>query len=704
MMTYLPNLDLMSIFTQNILIFMMRYLRLIISIFVLSPYAYVQTDCTQAPDLIYYNGQVLTMNSAMDVFSAIAIHSDTIVQVGSDQDVLSLFVKSCTKKINLNGLTVIPGFNDSHCHWFSWREHICDIPAVNYTTYPELDEIMTRISRNGWTSISELNFGHPEFIPDHINNALDLEARGALKVRLNGYWGTYSDPEFLSSLKNMGIQPGHQYSKRIRVPGVKIYIDGPFGTMDILTPEQTNNLVLDAHADGWAVAAHCVNESAMEMIINALELALGDEDNTAYRHRIEHAVKINDDQLARIKQKEIIASFQLMGPPDWPQQETFMTYISNKNPQFALRWKDFFDQDIRSTGSTDAPFNNSPCDYSPFRVIYQAMTRMGYLNREHADWERAQRITLEQALKSLTIDGAYATGEDDIKGSLSPGKYADLVILSDNPMDFADQPDDLLDIDVLLTMVGGSVEYCSDLTCSPICQTQNSFELDSSIITVSNYLNDYRPEQAFDQNLETFWGSGDFPPQWIQVDLLQNKPIRSIELIISQWPEGKTVHQLLGAEDNNPCELILLQEFSGDTKDGDVLRYTIENEPDELRYIRVLTKESPSFVSWYEINVQLEDGTLSSHKLNNPGDALSIYPSPATDQYRIQYESNQRGPVEIQLLNIQGQTIAPLFKGNLEIGLNNWEFKVHEGIPNGLYLISLDTQNVQWIGKISFER
>jgi hypothetical protein len=70
-----------------------------------------------------------------------------------------------------------------------------------------------------------------------------------------------------------------------------------------------------------------------------------------------------------------------------------------------------------------------------------------------------QRITVEEALRLITIDAAYGTFDEDNKGSLAPGKWADLVVLSDNPLEVA--IDDLPRIDVLATIVGGQIAYCA---------------------------------------------------------------------------------------------------------------------------------------------------------------------------------------------------------------------------------------------------
>jgi hypothetical protein len=148
--------------------------------------------------------------------------------------------------------------------------------------------------------------------------------------------------------------------------------------------------------------------------------------------------------------------------------------------------------------------------------MYQAVTRMGYLDRMHASWELDQRIAIEDALKLLTIDGAWATKEELVKGSLQVGKYADLTLVSADPLAVND-PEELLDIHSLLTMVGGEIEYCSDET-PLLCQPAIAFVVDTMIVTVSNYVQDQKPGKAFDNSTETNWGAGDGPPQYIQVD------------------------------------------------------------------------------------------------------------------------------------------------------------------------------------------
>ncbi len=90
------------------------------------------------------------------------------------------------------------------------------------------------------------------------------------------------------------------------------------------------------------------------------------------------------------------------------------------------------------------------------------MTRQSYLGRPPEDWQLAQRITVDQALRLFTINAAHGTFEEHVKGSLTPGKHADLVILSNNPTTVA--VDALPHIQVLTTVVGGKVAHCANPT------------------------------------------------------------------------------------------------------------------------------------------------------------------------------------------------------------------------------------------------
>jgi predicted amidohydrolase YtcJ len=127
-------------------------------------------------------------------------------------------------------------------------------------------------------------------------------------------------------------------------------------------------------------------------------------------------------------------------------------------------------------GNTDAPWcctgwrnNVRNLGYAPTvpQAIYQGVTRTTFTGRTPEAWQTAQVVTVQEALEMLTISGAYAAHQENVIGSLKAGKYADLVILSANPL--TTSMAQLPNIQVVMTMVGGKVEYClpgHDTICS----------------------------------------------------------------------------------------------------------------------------------------------------------------------------------------------------------------------------------------------
>jgi hypothetical protein len=105
-----------------------------------------------------------------------------------------------------------------------------------------------------------------------------------------------------------------------------------------------------------------------------------------------------------------------------------------------------------------------------------------------------------------------------------------------------------------------------------------------------------------DGNPETIWNSGQDPEQWIILDLGAPRSISSIRLVVAQYPEGDSVHQVWVGP--TTTDLTLLHEFTGDTRDGDVLEFTAPAPLEGIQFVRVVTTRSTSWVAWREIEVQ----------------------------------------------------------------------------------------------------
>jgi len=120
-------------------------------------------------------------------------------------------------------------------------------------------------------------------------------------------------------------------------------------------------------------------------------------------------------------------------------------------------------------------------------------------------------------------------------------------------------------------------------------------------VDVSAALPDQTAQMAVDGDPNTQWSAGGYPTQWLQIDLGAEYTVGEIRLTVGQWPAGQTVHQLwLGA---NPDAMHMAYQFSGIEYDFDLLNFIPATPLDNIRYVRIVTTESPSWVSWREIEV-----------------------------------------------------------------------------------------------------
>jgi predicted amidohydrolase YtcJ len=371
---------------------------------------------------------------------ALAIQGEYIIAIGDENDILAM-AGSNTQFIDLEGRTLLPGFNDAHSH------HIGDRSYVNQSTS---DEVIESVLSSGWTSISELFVNQ-----ERLDGLIDLDDQDNLRIRVNAYlplsWQFDRFGDWYQA-----YQPGQEYSSKLRIGGVKIFMDSWYTNwLHYFAQTELDSLVLQAHDDGFQIAIHSVVDNATDVVLNALESALNGQSNQQYRHRIEHLVLLRDDQIQRLANLGIIASFQLPWfNSDWTQDESFP--ILQTYSDFVGRWRDILDAGIPSLGSTDFPWNLGEVR-SAMKAVSMAVTRVGDLGIIPPDWMLNQTISVEQALRLITIDAAYGTFQEDIKGSIKVGKLADLVMLSDNPLTVPENT--LADLEVTMTMVGGVVEY-----------------------------------------------------------------------------------------------------------------------------------------------------------------------------------------------------------------------------------------------------
>jgi predicted amidohydrolase YtcJ len=411
----------------------------------------------QTADVIFHGGTVLTMDEELSVAQALAVKNDRIVAVGSDEEVLRWQGKG-TVSIALDGQTLMPGFVDAHTHLLN--------DAGQFGM--DLDSVQQLALENGITTLGGM-YTTQEF----LDQMRDYNAEDRLRIRTSLY---------LVHNTNCGdpvgdwwkeVPPTREAGEMLRVGGVKMFADGGSckrpalsyetspgsGLGDLfLTGDQIAAAVSEAQAMGHQVAVHALGDRAIEAALDGIESALGGSPNT-YRHRIEHNAILRPDLLPRYGELDIVATifatfpscvdFANPSPPPYNEWEWAWDTLLEANPGLHVAWHG------------DDPY---------IRPISPILELYGFLTRNFADddrttlcegkdWIRDNTLTVEQALPMMTRESAYALFRDGEVGSLAPGKFADLIILSANPM--TEDPETLLDTYILITMVGGKVEFCA---------------------------------------------------------------------------------------------------------------------------------------------------------------------------------------------------------------------------------------------------
>lgn len=199
-------------------------------------------------------------------------------------------------------------------------------------------------------------------------------------------------------------------------------------------------------------------------------------------------------------------------------------------------------------------------------------------------------------------DQAYleATGERVKKLEIQAGVQPDHIVFQS----WDDKPDRVLPESNPYTYTGFIDQYFTDKASLGYPRQGAGANLALGKTTrVSNQFQDFAGALAVDGDLGTLWNSGGGPIQWIEIDLGAAYNISEIRLTVSQYPNGPTAHELLGKGPNAGDQFNQLYKFDGNTNDGDVLLFKPDNLIEQVRYIRVTTTASPSWVSWREIAI-----------------------------------------------------------------------------------------------------
>lgn len=275
------------------------------------------------------------------------------------------------------------------------------------------------------------------------NAFADYQAKGALNSRVRFFLGIDAFLEAESEAFQKRFASSHQ----LALGGVKIIIDESTGR---LLPEQAvlNDIVRDAHARGLPVAIHAIEPNAVASACAAIERALHEKPKTDHRHRIEHCSVCPPGLVRRISELGVIVVSQ---PPFvYYNGDRYLQTVEKEKIPYLYPFRTLWESNVRLAGSSDCPI----VPPNPFIGIYGAVTRKCQSGERLLSNER---LSLEQAVTLYTRSGAFSGFEETQKGSITPGKLGDMVVLDRN---LETMPvDGLKEISVEMTICGGVVKW-----------------------------------------------------------------------------------------------------------------------------------------------------------------------------------------------------------------------------------------------------
>ncbi|WP_042347029.1 amidohydrolase [Bacillus massiliigorillae] len=527
-------------------------------------------------DIVFLNGEIITVDSKNNVMQSIAIKKNKIIAVGSNQEINS-YIDDGTKVINLEGKTVLPGFIDSHLHVLVGTNKLgIDCKEQNITSIKELLRDLQKkkletpkgqwIRASGFNEMSmvekryptieelnDISNEHPIYISrtcnhisivnnyalelagmdtiqfDSSNNQIECNHNGKLTGRLIESANmkmfeasNYTDEELYKSFKlasdeflSYGITSIHDAGghgpnhfktifksvksgemkvrvyamicalnnseefvnkmidagivtgigdDRFRIGPAKIFLDGsssgptiatrkPYTSNEkdygilYYTQEEIDRVLTRAHQNGFQITAHAQGDRAIEMLLNAIERLQTEFPREDCRHRIEHAGIAEPDLQLRMKKLNVIP---IPNPPFF--YEFGEGYIQNYGDRVDYMYPlhDYVNQGIVAAAGSDCPVTSC----NPLLGIHVAVNRKSKNGISVGD---RQRVNLLDAIRMYTWNGAYASFEEDRKGSLEVGKLADLVVLDSSLLKTEDK--NIKDIKASMTMVDGEIVF-----------------------------------------------------------------------------------------------------------------------------------------------------------------------------------------------------------------------------------------------------
>ncbi|MCX7612272.1 MAG: amidohydrolase, partial [Ignavibacterium sp.] len=332
-------------------------------------------------------------------------------------------------------------------------------PPTDDEYYESLKAALNEAKKYGVTSVQDISF------PAALKAYNRAKQEGILTCRIFIRW-PISDYKYL--VEN-GIKAGYG-DDLIRMGSLKAFVDGSLGSstawffekynqdtntyglpMDIVIDGSLEKWALDADKNGLQLSIHAIGDRANSYILDVFEKIVKNNPSWDRRFRVEHAQHVRFEDIKRFKQLDVIASVQPYHCIDdgvWAEKR-----IGSERIKYTYPFKSFLEEGVKICFGTDwyvAPLN-------PLLGIYAAVTRRTLDDKNPDGWIPEQKISVEDAIKCYTINSAYASFEEKIKGSIEVGKLADFIVLSENILEI--DPIRIKDVEVELTVFDGKIIY-----------------------------------------------------------------------------------------------------------------------------------------------------------------------------------------------------------------------------------------------------
>lgn len=291
-----------------------------------------------------------------------------------------------------------------------------------------------------------------------------LHRQGELTLRVHAHLAA----DYLTEAATLGLQAGFG-DDRLWLGHVKTFADGTMGSRTALmlapfegepdnlglaiTPvDELRELARQAHQAGFSLSVHAIGDRAVRDVATVLaECPPADSPfTTGLRHRIEHVQLIHPDDLPRLGQHNIFASVQPVHLlTDWPTADQ----VWGERARYTYAFRALLNHGAQLAFGSDAPV----APLNPLLGIYAAVTRKNEQGEPAQGWYPEECLTVAEAIRGYTIGPATLAGQQHRQGSITPGKWADMIVLSRNLFEIP--PDALAEVSVKLTIFAGQVVY-----------------------------------------------------------------------------------------------------------------------------------------------------------------------------------------------------------------------------------------------------